>query len=55
MFAIAAAGAFALIAGSLVWLVFRPLDRLLSETRRRLGREPEAGGPETRWRNSASC
>ena len=45
MFAIAAAGAFALIAGSLSWLVFRPLDRLLGETRRQLGREHERRRP----------
>jgi hypothetical protein len=46
MFAIVAAGAFVLIASGLVWLVFRPLDRLLATTRQRLGREREAGRPK---------
>jgi len=45
MLAIVAAGAFVLIAGSLVWLVFRPLDRLLAVTRQQLGRDREAGRP----------
>jgi len=46
MFAIVAAGAFVVIAGSLIWLVFRPLDRLLAETRLRLGRERGLGRPK---------
>jgi hypothetical protein len=46
MFVVVAAVAFVLIAGSLIWFVFRPLDRLLAETRLRLGREREAGRPK---------
>ena len=46
VFGIAAAGAFVLIAGSLFWLIFRPLDRLLGETRRQLGRERERRRPK---------
>jgi len=43
-YALIAAGAFVAISGGLVFFVFRPLDRLLDESRRRLARDERRNG-----------